>query len=201
MSPLLVRAVRRLAGYAVFLALGLLLVFKVLPAFGILGPTAAEEIERTLRSLETARFYGAEPGLPSLEAAQAGLTHARELLAAGHDRRAKQAALDAREHAIAAQREALARREDERRRARQTVTEIDHLLSDIEEVYSKAAEGKDRAATGPLLAVMRDARETGASLFLAFEQANFRKVIGEAQAVKTHLAESKAALEAASRKK
>jgi len=200
MSPLLVRAMRRLAGYAVVLALGLVLVFKVLPAFGILGPTAAEEIETTTRSLETAKLYGAELGLPSLDAAQAGLAHAQQLLAAGHSRSAKQAALDARQHAIAAQREALARREDERRRARQIVAEIDHSLSDLEELHKKAAEGKDEAATGRLLAVMRDARETGASSFLAFEQGSFRKVIAEAEAVKTHLAEAKISLEAARRK-
>ncbi len=200
MSPLLVRAMRRLAGYAAFLALGLVLVFKVLPAFGILGPTAAEEIETTTRSLETAKLYGAELGLPARDAAQAGLAHAQELLAAGHNRRAKQVAIEAREHAIAAQREALARREDERRRSRQIVAEIDHTLSDLEELYKKAAEGKDKAATGNLLAVMRDARETGASLFLAFEQGNFRKVIGESEAVKTHLAGAKISLEAARKK-
>jgi len=99
MSPLLVRAMRRLAGYAVVLTIGLVLVFKVLPAFGLLGPTATEEIEATTRALGTAKVYGAEAGLPSLEAAQAGLKHARELLAAGHSRSAKQAALEAREQA------------------------------------------------------------------------------------------------------
>jgi hypothetical protein len=197
MSPLVVRAMRRLAGYAVVLAIGLVLVFKVLPAFGLLGPTAAEEIEATSRALDTAKVYGAEAGLPSLEAALAGLKQARELLAAGHNRSAKQAALEAREHALDAQREALARREDERRRARQIVAEIDHLLSDLEELYSKAAEGKDKAATGHLLLVMRDARETGAALFLAFEQGNFRKVISEGDAAKAHLGEAKVNLEAA----
>lgn len=197
MSPLLVRALRRLAGFAVVLAIGLLLVYKVLPAFGLLGPTAAEEIETTASSLETARVYGAVPGQPSLDAAQAGLARARELLAGGRNRAAKQAALEARELAIAAQREALARREDERRRSRQIVAEIDRLLSALEESYSKAAEGKDKAATSRLLAVMRASREAGASLFLAFEQGNFHKVIAERQAVEAQLAEAKASLEAA----
>ncbi len=200
MSPLLLRALRRLAGYALVFAIGLIVVFKVLPAFGILGPSAADEIDTAGRALETAKVYGAEAGLPSLDAAQAGLKQARELLAAGHNRSAKQAALSARGYAIAAQREALARREGERRRARQIVADIDRLLSGLEEVYSQAAEGKDKAATGPLLAVMRDARETGASLFLAFEQGNFRKLIAEGDAVKVHLAEAKATLESARRK-
>jgi hypothetical protein len=200
MSPLLLRALRRLAGYALVFAIGLVVVFKVLPAFGLLGPSAADEIDTTGRALETAQVYGAEAGLPSLDAAQAGLKHAREMLAAGHNRSAKQAALDAREHAIGAQREALARREDERRQARQIVADIDHLLSGLEELYSQAAEGKDKLTTGRLLGVMRDARETGASLFLAFEQGNFRKVITEGEAVKAHLAETMATLVAAGNK-
>ena len=148
MSPLLVRALRRLAGSRSSSRSGWSLVFKVLPAFGLLGPSAPRRSTPQGGPLEAAQVYGADGG-SAVARRRAGRarTGAGELLAAGHNRSAQQAALSAREHAMAAQREALARREDERRQARQIVAEIDRRLSELEELYSQAAEGKDKAAT------------------------------------------------------
>jgi hypothetical protein len=200
MSPLLVRAMRRATLYAGLLSLGLVLFFKVLPALGFLGPTAQEEIDTTARALETARVYGSEAGMAAFDDAGSGLKTARDLLASGHVFGARQAARSARAMAFAAQREALTRRENERRRAQQIVDEVDRLLSELEDRYSAAASGKSKEETSRLLAIMRTARQSGAALFLAFEQNNYRKVIAEEVAVTAGLAEARSALDAARRR-
>lgn len=200
MSPLLVRAMRRATLYAGLLSIGLLLYFKVLPAAGLVGPSAQDEVEATGRALETARVYGAEAGMPAFDAAGVELAKARALLAGGHAFGARKAALEARTRAIAAQREALTRREDERRRAQQVVDEIDRLLIELEDAYKVAAAGKSKEETNRLLTVMKESRQAGAGPFLDFEQNQFRKVLAEGDAVKTQLAAAKVTLQAARKK-
>jgi hypothetical protein len=185
---------RRATLYAGLLTIGLVLFFKVLPALGVLGPSPTEEIETTARALETAKLYGAEPGMPAFDQAQDALKSARARLAAGQGFGARQAALSARSGAIAAQREALTRREDERRRAQQVVDEIDRLLSGLEDRYKAAVAGQDKSETSRLLSIMKEARQTGAALFLAFEQGNYRKVLAEEAAVKAGLATARLGL-------
>lgn len=195
MSPLLVRAMRRATVYAGLLTIGLVTWFKILPAAGLVGPSPQDEVDATARALETATLYGAEPGMPAFEAAGKQLADARALLAAGHGFAARKAALAARDGAIAAQREALTRREDERRRAQHVVDEIDALLSGLEDASQAAAAGKDKAETARVVSIMRESRRTGADLFLAFEQNNFRKVLTEEAAVKQRLAQARAELQ------
>ncbi len=191
---------RRATLYAGLLSIGLLLYFKVLPAAGLVGPSAQEEVEATARALETARVYGAEPGMPAFDAAGVELAKARALLAAGQAFGARKAALEARTRAIAAQREALTRREDERRRAQQVVEEIDRLLSELEDAVKAAAAGRDKDERNRLITIMKESRQAGAGLFLDFEQNQYRKVLAEGEAVKTHLVGAKLSLQAARKK-
>jgi DNA anti-recombination protein RmuC len=197
MSPLLVRAMRRATIYAGLLTIGLVTYFKILPALGVTGPSPADEVEATARALHTATLYGAEAGMPAFDEAQKEMQAARALLAAGQGFGARKAALAARTGAIAAQREALTRREDERRRAQQAVDEIDKLLNDLEDANKTAAAGQEKDERNRLITIMKESRQAGAALFLAFEQNNYRKVLSEEAAVKASLAASKTALEGA----
>lgn len=201
MTPLLVAALRRMAWYLLGLAAALVVVFKVLPIFGIIGPSAEDHVGWAAQALETARAYGAGPEQPAFAAAAARLEEARKLLLARHGREARSAALAAREQAVEAQRGALAAREEERRRARRIVDEIDALLNGLEDVYLDVSQKTGRDRLPELLPIMKNARQTGAALFLDFEQQSYRRVIDAEPGVKKHLEEAKASLEAARRKR
>lgn len=201
MSPLVVGALRRLAWLLLLAALGLLLVFRVLPAFGVLGPSPEELTQAAADALETARVYGADGELPAWVAAQARLAEARRLLGSGDSWRARRAALRARDEAIEAQRAALVQREEDRRQARKAVEEIDAVLNGLEELHSAASRGADRATLSRLLSVMKQARSSGAGLLLAYEQGSYRRVLAEEQAVKTALESARKDLEAATRRR
>jgi hypothetical protein len=201
MSPLLVSAFRRMAWYALGLALALVLIFKVLPTFGVLGPSAEDHVGWAAQALETARVYGADPQQPAFASAQTGLDQARRLLAAGHGREARSAALHARALAIEAQRAALAARADDRRHASRIVDEIDGMLNELEDMYSDIVPKLDKDRASEMLSLMKGARQAGAGLFVAFEQQSYRRVIDDEPEVKAHLAEVKATLEAARRQR
>jgi hypothetical protein len=197
MTPLLVAALRRMAWYLLGLAVALVVVFKVLPVFGIIGPSPEDHVGWAAEALETARAYGAGPEQPAFAAAAARLEAARKLLLARRGREAGSEALAARAHAVEAQRAALAAREEERRRARRIVDEVDALLNDLEDLYTDVSQKTDRDKLPELLPIMKNARQTGAALFLAFEQQSYRRVIDDEPGVKKHLEEAKASLGAA----
>jgi hypothetical protein len=201
MAPLLVAALRRMAWYVLGLALALVVVFKVLPVFGIIGPSAEDQIGWAAQALETARAYGAGPEQPAFAAAAARLEEARKLLLAQRGREARSAALAAREQAVGAQRAALAMHEEQRRRARRLVDEVDGLLNDLEDLYTDVSQkaGKDKLPELP--PIMKDARQASAALFLGFEQQSYRRVIDDEPAVRKRLEEAKASLEGARRKR
>ncbi len=201
MSPLLVTGLRRLAWLILVAAVALALLFRVLPALGILGPNAEALIAAATDAVETAREYGAGGDEEPLKTALARIEQARAQLAAGETLSARRTALRARTEAIEAQRAALVRRQETRRLARKAVDEIDEILNGLEELHSQATRGADRAALSRLLPVMRRARATGASLFLAYDQGNYARVLAEEGAVKGALESARKDLEAATRRR
>ncbi len=195
MSPLLVSALRRLALLLVVLATGLVLIFRVLPALGVLGPDPEELIQSAAAALETARDYGAAPEQPQQAAAAARLEEARHLEKAGDLWKARRVALHARDLAVGSQRAALVQREGDRRQARKAVDAIDELLNRLEDLHATASRGADRDQLKSLMSIMKRARATGAALLLAFEQGNYRRVRAEEPAVKTALEAARKELE------
>jgi len=199
MSPLLASFLRRLAWAAVLLAALLFVGPRVLRHFGLIGPRAPELVESAARSLEAAHAYGADEDLPEYREAQEELARARRLLREGHRRAAREAAGAATERAIVAQRKALARSEAERRAAQAAVEEVDRRLVELEEIYSQAAPRLDKAHLGPLLSLIKEARQTGAGLILDHEQKAYRKVIAELPSVLSALDSVREQLRAAVR--
>jgi hypothetical protein len=198
-STLLVQALRSFAALSVGLALALLLWFRILPGLGIIGPTTEERISSAADAIETARAYGAAAEQPELKSALARLEEARRLVSAGQGLKARRAAISARNAAVEAQRGALVRREEDRRRSRRVVDEIDALVNGLEDMHSELARGADRAALSRMLAVMKAARATGAALILAFEQANYARVLEDEAAVKAALEKARTDLDDARR--
>jgi hypothetical protein len=188
MSPLLVGLLKRLAFWGLVGAVVLVAAPPLLMEFGLLGPSLDEILDGTERSVETARLYGATDDLPSFAAARKGLERTRELAGRKEQRQARHAAKSTSALAIAAQREALARREAERRRAQAIHDEIDRTLNELEDVYDRVSRRAEKRASSRLLSTMKAARQTGAGLILAYEQANYDKVIAEEMAVKAALA-------------
>lgn len=184
MSPLALQLLRRLAVWAVVLAFLLLSVPRVLTEFGLLGPSVQGQVDAAARAIEAARTYGASEGQATLGAAVEELDRARDLAKRGEDRRARRAAEAARERAIEAQRAALATREQARRRAEVIVADVDRLLNGLEQLYGKVTPGLDKATVSRLLSRMKNARQAGASLFLAHEQGDFVSVVQDEPAAR-----------------
>jgi hypothetical protein len=187
MSPLLALFLRRLALAAIAAAVVLLVAPRLLRRLGVVGPRPAELVESASRSLEAARSYGAGQELAAYRAAEVELEKARRLLAEGAGGGARKAALAATEQAIAAQRQALARHEDERRAGQAVVDDVDRRLNQLETIYAQVTPRLDRAATNRLLARMKEARQAGAGLILAYEQGNYRKVMADEAEVREGL--------------
>jgi hypothetical protein len=187
MSPLLALFLRRLAIAAIALAVLLLVVPRLLRHLGVVGPRPAELVESAARSLDAARTYGAGEELSAYRAAVVELEKARRLLAEGAAGRARKAALAASEQAIVAQRQALARREDERRTGQAVVDDVDRRLNQLEELYAQVTPRLDKASTGVFLTRMKEARQAGAGLILAYEQGNYRKVMDDEAEVRASL--------------
>jgi hypothetical protein len=187
MSPLLALFLRRLALAAIAAAVVLLVAPRLLGRLGVVGPRPAELVESASRSLEAARSYGAGQELAAFRAAEVELEKARRLLAEGARGGARKAALAATEQAIAAQRQALARREDERRAGQAVVDDVDRRLNQLETIYAQVTPRLDKAATNRLLARMKEARQAGAGLILAYEQGNYRKVMADEAEVREGL--------------
>jgi hypothetical protein len=187
MSPLLALFLRRLAVAAIAAAVLVLVAPRLLRNLGVVGPRPAELVESASRSLEAARSYGAGQELAAFRAAEVELEKARRLLAEGAAGGARRAALAATEQAIAAQRQALARREDERRAGQAVVDDVDRRLNQLETIYAQVTPRLGKAATSRLLARMKEARQAGAGLILAYEQGNYRKVMADEAEVREGL--------------
>jgi hypothetical protein len=179
MSPLLVHFLRRVALFALILAVLAAFGTRLLRELGVVGPRVSDVIAGAERSIEAARHYGADDSMVSLQEASRQLQEARLLAGNGEGRRARHAAAAASELGIVAQRQALARRELQRRQAEQITVEIDKLLNGLDELYAHTSPGLSKEASGELLSRLKVARQTGAALILAFEQGNYARVIAE----------------------
>ena len=186
MSPLLVSFLRRLAVLALLCAVLLLILPRLLTELGVLGPTAEEMIGSASAAVEAARSYGATEELPSFVAAQKELLTARTLLQAGRQRDARKAARRTTEKAVVAQRDGLIHRDQSRRRADAIVKEIDRRLIELETLYGRVSKVVEKRRVTELLSLMKEARQAGSGLVLAFEQDDFARVIaGEKAAFAT----------------
>lgn len=200
MRPLALHLLRRVALYALALAFLLVAVPWVLTEVGLMGPTPAQHVEAAARVLEVARAYGATEGDPSFRQGLADLARARQLAAADHGRDARRAAAEARARGIEAQRVALAAHEELRRRAKVIVNGTDDLLDELEDLYAEAGVGRGKHEMAPLLSLMKEARQAGGGVVLAFEQGDYARVIaGEKTATET-LVRTRAALKGARKK-
>lgn len=179
MNPLTLLVLRRLALYALLLAVALVIVFRVLPAYGVLGPSLAEEVESATRAVEAARGYGASPEIAAFRQAEEGLARARSLGAGGQAREGRRAARAARAHAIDAQRLALTRRETLRREAERITLEVDRRLTELEELYGEVVPGLGKEDVSRLLSSMKAARRSGAGLYLSYEAGEYVRVGNE----------------------
>jgi len=137
--------------------------------------------------VEAARYYGADDAMPALQEATRHLREARVFAGRGQARKARHAAAAASVQAIVAQRQALARREQQRRQAEAISREIDKLLNGLEEVYARISPGLGKAAAAQQLSRLKSARQTGATLILAFEQGNYPRVVAEESATRKAL--------------
>lgn len=199
MSPLLVQLLRRVAVWSLVLALLLLLGPRLLTEMGLLGPSAEEVVEAAARSLEVARTYGADGQLAPFASAVRELEAARALARRGERREARRAAARVRALANEAQRLALSRREEERRRAQAIVAEVDRILNELEDLYGAVTPGLDKAQVSRLLSLMKEARRTGAALFLAYDQGNYGKVLEDEKQTKEALQAARGTLQDARR--
>lgn len=196
MSPLTLHVLRRLATYALVLAVLLGGVLPALRYFGLVGPSVEQQIEASQRALDAARTYGADERVAEFRAAQAELERARKAAGQGQRVAARRAADAARERAIDAQRVALAERADLRSRATAAVDEVDHELNALETLFDETTRGLPKAEVAPLLSLMKSARQTGARLYVAFEQGDFRTVVAGRDATLAALADARRTLEA-----
>ena len=186
MSPLLILFLRRLAVFALLLAVLLLVLPRLLTEVGVLGPTAEDLIASAASAVDAARSYGASEELPSYVAAQKELLSARSLLQAGRQGEARKVAQRATEKAVVAQRDGLVHRDQSRRRADAIVKEVDRRLNELEALYGRVSKMVDKKRVTDLLSLMKGARQAGSGLVLAFEQDDYVRVIkGESAAFAT----------------
>jgi hypothetical protein len=191
MSPFAVQLLRRVASLA---AVGALLVVALPLALtwaGLLGASPQEDIAGAERALEAARAYGAGPEQASYKAGAEELARARSLLAGGEAREARRAAARARALGIEAQRVALGTRESSRRRAQAAADEIDGLLNELEALFDQNTRGLAPAEQSRLFSLMKEARQAGGGLMLAFNQGQFERVLEQEAACRQVLEDTR----------
>lgn len=184
MSPVALQLLRRVAALSLVLALAIAVAPRALRELGLIGPEAGEALLTAERACEAARTYGATEADPAYGAAQRDLASARALLAKGDEREARAAAERAVEQAIVAQRTALVNHEQARIQAERIVEDVDRVLNELEDLYDEVTPGLSRAQVSELLSLMKRARQAGASLFLAYEQENFPRVVEDEAAAR-----------------
>jgi hypothetical protein len=179
MSPLLLHFLRRIALVALLLAAAVAFGPRILTELGLSGPEVEDVIAGAEHAVEAARIYGATEDLSRFAAAERELESARALAQRGRKREARQAARRASEQAILAQRDALLRRDAQRRQAQAVVEEADRRLNDLEKIYTQVTKGLEKRKVAELLSSMKEARQAGAGLVLAFEQDDYPKVLAD----------------------
>jgi hypothetical protein len=200
MSPLTLQVLRRLTIYAAVLSILLVAAPPLLTRVGWLGPSVDERLARAQRALDVARAYGADPQQADFREAQELLARARQATQRGAGRGAQVEAERARAQAIEAQRRALAERDELRRQATRIVEELDAQLGTLDSLYGQVAPQQTKPEAARLLTLMKQSRATGAALFVAFEQRDYRTVVVRAPEVRAALAAARAQFEAARRR-
>jgi hypothetical protein len=168
---------KRLAVLALSLAVALLLIPRLLVELGMLGPTVEDRLAEAERTVGVARSYGAAAQDPAMAAAERELAEARRLLGEGRSREARAAAVRASGEAVAAQREALVRRGELRRQAQVVVADLDRGINALEDLYGEVTPGLPKPEVSRLFTRMKRAREASGTLFLAFEEDQYDRVI------------------------
>ncbi|HEX6737394.1 MAG TPA: hypothetical protein VF310_03875 [Vicinamibacteria bacterium] len=190
---------KRLAVLALSLAVGLVLGPLLLVELGWLGPTPQERVGAAERALGVARAYGAPADDAAVRAAEQELAAARRLVAEGRRREARAAAGRAQQQAVAAQREALVRRDESRRQAQMVVDDLDRRINDLEELYEAVTPGLPKPEVSRLFSRMKRAREASGTIFLAFEEKQYDRVIAGHAAARQVLEETAGEVKAARR--
>jgi len=190
---------RRVAAYALSIAVLIWAVPKFLIEFGVIGPTPDEAISAAERALEAARTYGATPDIPAFAAARKELDRARALATQDHGRDARHAANHAQHLAVEAQRQALVRRDETRHQAEQIYNDLDRQVNELEKLYSSVTPGLPKSQVSEMLSLMKATRVVTGAVFLAHEREDFQGVVdGDAKA-RAAVAQMRARLEAARR--
>lgn len=187
MSPAVLQLLRRLSASALVIAALLVGLPRLLGELGVLGPTAEDAVGQAARAVEAARTYGARPDDPAFKAAQDALERARDLARRSQDREARRAAAHAGEQAVRAQRVALVQRDRDRRDAERVVKDLDRQLNGLEDLYASVIVGLDKVTASRALSLMKEARQTGARLFLAYEEGSFGTVLAEQEKTRAAL--------------
>jgi hypothetical protein len=171
------RFLRRIAVLALTLAFAIWAVPRLLTEAGIIGPTAAQAVDEAARAVAIARAYGAREGIVALRVAEAELSKARGLAAAGEDREAKRVARHAAEAAIEAQKLVLVEMSETRAKAQAVYDDLDEEINGLEELYAEVTPGLPKEQVARLLSVMKATRSTTGLLFLAYEQKDYAMVL------------------------
>jgi hypothetical protein len=196
MSPLALLFLRRVSLLALLGAAALVVWTRGSAALGVDAP---DKVARAEAALAVARDYGADDGVPSYVHGQKELAAARALLERGDRREARITALRAEARALEAQRGVIVEKESLRTRSEEIVAEIDRHLNEIETLYGDTVKTVDRARASGMLSRMKLTRSAGASLILAHEQGDHRKVVRERDGTIRLLEETRRQFEAAGR--
>ncbi len=170
---------RRLAAACLLVALGLLVVPRLLVRYGLAGPRTEDVLRGAEQALEAARTYGGGPDLAAYNQAERELAEARRLLADGRAHPARRAAQRAAAQAIEAQKAAIARSQDARRRAAVVLEDLDRRVEELEGLFDEVKPGLAKPEVSRLFSSMKDAREAAAILTVAFQDERYDLVLDE----------------------
>ncbi len=188
---------RRVAIYALTIAVLIWAVPRLLIEFGVIGPTPDETIAAADRALEAARTYGATPDIPSFAAAQKELDRARALAAENHGRDARHASKHAQNLAVEAQRQALVRKDEIRHQAELIYNDLDRQVNELEKLYSSVTPGLPKREVSELLSLMKATRVVTGAVFLAYEREDYQGVVDGNAKARAAVAQMRSRLEAA----
>ena len=192
----MLRFLRRIAILALVLAGLLWAVPRLLVRAGVLGPTAAQEIDEAAAAIATARAYGSTGG-DALATAERRLAEARALAAGGDERDARRVASAATASAIDAQKAALVARTEMHQRAELVYKDLDRRINDLEKLYEKTTPGLEKARTDELLSRMKVTRQAAGAVFLAYEQKDYGAVMAGEDRARAVIEGTRSALQSA----
>lgn len=191
------RLLRRIAILALILSVSLVVAPRILTHYGMVGPALPETLDESARAIATARSYGAPPDDPEVAAAERMLAEARALAAAGKEVDARLFARGATARAVEAQKAALVERTRSHREAEAVYDDLDRQINDLEKLYAKVAPGLEKETTSQLLSVMKVTRATAGTVFLAYEQKDYARVLAQQEKARNAVSAAREKLESA----